>query len=1107
MVGIKVVKPNYDSTDLLLQVTESNEGIIENWDKRKIVSVLTTEINIPKEPAEKIANLVEKRVLSSGVKKITVNLIRELVNSELFSNGFTKKLEKHETIGMSFYDLDKLIVNKSNENSNVSANNPEAVNLAIAENSLKQYSLKKVFSEPISMAHLKGEIHLHDLSFPHRVYSFHKDECILVKINNICVTRSFKQLWDEINTNPVIENDFEIKYLKNIEVYDKNKKWTTLKKIVRHISNKKMLSIESENGSSVIITEDHPFITLKDKIPEYPCPKCNKLTFKTNGGGNGYKIYLCECGYQFRKKIINYNIENTINKPANTISKNNWLIESDMIDRNFVKSDKTIFPIDKEMAYFIGLFISEGSFGNTEINIAGKSHIPFVEKFAKKYDLSYGINKQETDIRIYSKKLINFLNTLNVGKKSDTKSMPKDFLRYKNEIINTIIAGIFDGDGSVKQNKNGATELLLRMTSRILLSQLKYWFGYKFVNNNLTYIGLSKPGIYNNVQIINKKPMYRLSFYLTEKTKNILENSVKFNNNKCILSEKIFNKKNIYKNKKIKNVKECIYKDKYVYDITTESGTFVCNGVVVHNCGSHSLEYIKKYGLKSLINLSTASSPAKHVGTLTGHLNTFLASMQSYYAGALGIAYLNVFYAPYLVGMTYKQIKQQAQYLIFSLSQNAFSRGNQTLFINLNIHLSVPDYLKNTKAIGPGGVYKGTYKDYEKETKLFTKALLEVWKEGDKNGQPFPFPICNLHIDKNTFVKDTELFKLACEATSENGCVYFVFDRDAVVLSACCRLKSTLKDFSIFKHPESIRYCGFQNVTINLPQASYRANGDLDKTIKEIENTMKVAVKAHLEKKKFIEKLMSKPGMPLWQIGKKSDDGKPYVDLETSTYIIGIIGLNECVKRITGKDLHESEEIYKIGLKIISSMYLKTKEFEKETGLTFSLEESPAESAGLRLAKIDLKNYPESKDFIRGDKRTGQIYYTNSVHFTPNSDIDITERIEKQSKFNTLIESGSITHVFLGEQKPDVNAIYSLVKKTWENTQCAQLVISPEFTVCNDCNKMSRGYNKDDPGCSYCNSKDVYGMSRVVGYYSKIENWNASKQAEFKARQKGNYGV
>lgn len=33
----------------------------------------------------------------------------------------------------------------------------------------------------------------------------------------------------------------------------------------------------------------------------------------------------------------------------------------------------------------------------------------------------------------------------------------------------------------------------------------------------------------------------------------------------------------------------------------------------------------------------------------------------------------------------------------------------------------------------------------------------------------------------------------------------------------------------------------------------------------------------------------------------------------------------------------------------------------------------------------------------------------------------------------------------------------------------------------------------------------LYHMTRVVGYYSRIENWNSSKIGELKDRKKGNY--
>lgn len=41
--------------------------------------------------------------------------------------------------------------------------------------------------------------------------------------------------------------------------------------------------------------------------------------------------------------------------------------------------------------------------------------------------------------------------------------------------------------------------------------------------------------------------------------------------------------------------------------------------------------------------------------------------------------------------------------------------------------------------------------------------------------------------------------------------------------------------------------------------------------------------------------------------------------------------------------------------------------------------------------------------------------------------------------------------------------------------------------------------------CNSCGSKNAFGMSRVVGYFSIIENWNGSKQAELVDRKRGVY--
>jgi len=170
--------------------------------------------------------------------------------------------------------------------------------------------------------------------------------------------------------------------------------------------------------------------------------------------------------------------------------------------------------------------------------------------------------------------------------------------------------------------------------------------------------------------------------------------------------------------------------------------------------------------------------------------------------------------------------------------------------------------------------------------------MLSVWCDGDKNHKPFAFPKCDFHINEDTF-KDPaqrELLEYACEIAGKNGSPYFVFDRDEVTLSACCRLRTQIKDNYMIQHPESMRFCGFQNITINLPQAAYRAGrGNTEKLFKEVEHCMDIAIKAHLQKREFIKKLMAEPGLPLWEIGKPAMDGRPYVDLGKATYIIGLI--------------------------------------------------------------------------------------------------------------------------------------------------------------------------------------------------------------------------
>jgi anaerobic ribonucleoside-triphosphate reductase len=525
----------------------------------------------------------------------------------------------------------------------------------------------------------------------------------------------------------------------------------------------------------------------------------------------------------------------------------------------------------------------------------------------------------------------------------------------------------------------------------------------------------------------------------------------------------------------------------------------------------------------------------------------------------------------YIRGLV-KELKQSTQNLIFGASQSAYSRGGQTLFIDFNVDLATPEYVTEVPALFLGARYKRViqnekgewemvetvkeepsrykgvmvdkgHKDAEgkpiletankngdvihpedgtkwvtyghdlvrKASAKFAEAIFEVSAEGDKYGNMFNFPKIDVHVGRETFENPEAdaLLRKACEAVEKNDSIYFMFDRgDGMNVSQCCRLRERITDPEILKHPEKMRFCGFQNVSLNLPQATYRAKGNnieekLQSSLKEIDEIMLLGLKAHTDKRKYIQYLFDTEGSPMRTMGGvNSDDGTPYIDLAKSTYILGIVGLNEAVQNITGRQMHEDAESYKVGLRILSHMHSVKTEFTRRYGMKFVIEETPGESANRRLAKLDLIKFPEeARKVLKGSFERDEIYYTNSSHLTADAPVSGLDRTILQSKMDPMIEAGAITHIFSGEKANKTNAVYDFVKSTFYNTQSSQIVFSGEHTVCLSCGDHSRGL-KDK--CGKCGNEDpklISQKTRVVGYFSDPRIWNKSKQGELRARQ------
>ena len=72
--------------------------------------------------------------------------------------------------------------------------------------------------------------------------------------------------------------------------------------------------------------------------------------------------------------------------------------------------------------------------------------------------------------------------------------------------------------------------------------------------------------------------------------------------------------------------------DEWVYDITTETGHFTCNGIISHNCYAYDLDQLAEKGL-FFINSFKTTAP-KHLTTFNDHVLEFIGWATNRSSGA-----------------------------------------------------------------------------------------------------------------------------------------------------------------------------------------------------------------------------------------------------------------------------------------------------------------------------------------------------------------------------------------------------------------------------------------------------------------------------------------
>jgi ribonucleoside-triphosphate reductase len=515
----------------------------------------------------------------------------------------------------------------------------------------------------------------------------------------------------------------------------------------------------------------------------------------------------------------------------------------------------------------------------------------------------------------------------------------------------------------------------------------------------------------------------------------------------------------------------------------------------IHDLSFGLAGYCAGWSLRDLLlegfNLAgrCSSAPAQHFDAACGQIVNFLGTLQNEWAGAQAFNNVDTYLAPFVRkdGLTYKQVKQRMQNLVYNL--NTTSRwGGQSPFTNFTFDVVPPSHIANEPVIIGGAFQDSTYGEYAEEMDMINRAFIEVMLEGDADGRIFSFPIPTYNVTKD-FPWESETGQLLLQLTAKYGVPYFqnFINSDLNpedVRSMCCRLQMDLREIrkktgGLFGSGDLTGSIGV--VTLNLPKLAYLAHNE-DDFLDLVTEYAEMARDSLEYKRKMCQQNLDNGMFPFSRRYLKNGYAGHF-----ST--IGLIGGHEACLNLLGKGI-ESEGGLRLMTRVLDRLRELVLRFQEETGHLYNLEATPGEGTCYRLAKIDKELYED----IRTSGESVP-YYTNSTLLPVGISTDVFYALDHQNELQTLYNGGTVFHTFLGEAVTEPESVKNFLVKAMTNTKLPYISLTPTFSVCKD-----HGYlNGEHFNCPTC-GQDAEVYTRVVGYYRPVSRWNKGKQEEYRER-------
>ncbi|RLG22607.1 anaerobic ribonucleoside-triphosphate reductase [Methanosarcinales archaeon] len=514
-------------------------------------------------------------------------------------------------------------------------------------------------------------------------------------------------------------------------------------------------------------------------------------------------------------------------------------------------------------------------------------------------------------------------------------------------------------------------------------------------------------------------------------------------------------------------------------------------------CQDWDLRYFFYYGLMpdGSGRKASVAGPAKKPEVAVLHAVKTLGSAQTNFAGGQGFYNFLTFLAPYLEGLSYEEIEQLMQMFVYEMTQMMVARGGQMVFSSVQLTPGVPKLWRDKPVVYAGKVWDGsqaplrTYGEFERETRLAFKALMNVMLQGDVMGKPFNFPKPEIAITPE-FLNDSEgvsdapsydeLYSLSFDLTAKFGTPYFDNQIPAyrgggegVSCYQCCayQFSSTaendehFEDKMYFVDGAHFSMGAVQVVSINCPRAAYRAGGEDNRLFEELKRMMDLAVETFHVKKGWIDEIVKCGRMPFATQRPRDpntgEKGAQAVDMDGLVYTIGVVGINEMVQHHTGYQLHESRDALKLAVRAMTEMEFYARELSEKHKMEIALARTPAETTVQRFAVSDLLNREYREYAVRTIKgnveyalshiretRDLPVYYTNGTHVPYDADVSLHERVMIEHIFFPIVDGGNILHIFLGEPNPSPVGLREFAMNIARKTQVGYFAFTKDMTFC-----------------------------------------------------------